>query len=188
MCRCLQPGVSVRITRSSLALTLTAILALVGCSRHVFEPVPSSPEAILAFRLRTLERGRMVRIQLVDGSRAEGEVVAAGPDLVVLGRVDGIDTVAAEAVSAIWMQRAGAGRTVGRTAVGAALSMAIVLVFAYGVSELTDPGYETDQIPLWYLAPLVAKAAFAGGVLGAAAYASSPAWNPIYPMSPGGRP
>ena len=178
-----------RLPRPLLLATLTtAPLALAGCSRLVFEPVPSTPEAILAFRLRTLEEGRVVRIQHLDGSLAEGKVVEPGPERAILVTEAGRDTIPAREVGSIWVGRAEIGPAVARSALGAGLGAAIVIAMAYGVAGLGGPDDFDNAYPIWYFAPLVAKWALAGGVFGAVVNASSPAWNRVYPTPPGGRP
>lgn len=172
----------------TLVLLPAALAALAGCSGLVFESMPGTPEALLAFKLRTLEPGRTVRIQRMDGSTVEGRAVDPAPGRAVLDIGPGRDTVAADAVAMIWVERAAAGRSIGRSALGAALGAAAILAFAYGAYELSGPEPTDETIPLWYLAPLVAKVAFAGGVFGAVVHAASPAWNQVYPVPPGARP
>jgi hypothetical protein len=143
----------VRVARSLTPVLLPAALAaLAGCSGLVFESMPATPGAVLAFKLRTLEAGRTVRIQRVDASMVEGRVVEPGPGRAIVETGSGRDTVDAE---------------------------------AYELSG-AEPAGET--VPLWYLAPLVAKAALAGGVFGALIHAASPAWNQVYPVPAGARP
>ena len=172
----------------TLILIPAALAVLAGCSGLVFESMPSSPEAVLAFKLRTLEPGRTVRIQRMDGSLVEGRVVDPAPARAILEREDGRDTVAANAVGTVWLARAPAGRSIGRSALGAALGASAVLAFAYATYELSGADAWDDAVPIWYLAPLVAKAAFAGGVFGAVVHAASPAWNQVYPVPAGARP
>ena len=172
----------------TLILIPAALAVLAGCSGLVFESMPSSPEAVLAFKLRTLEPGRTVRIQRMDGSLVEGRVVDPAPARAILEREDGRDTVAAHAVGTVWLERAPAGRSIGRSALGAALGAAAVLAFACATYELSGVDAWDGAVPLWYLAPLVAKAAFAGGVFGAVVHAASPAWNQVYPVPAGARP
>lgn len=176
------------LTLFLLPAALAALAALAGCSGLVFESMPGTPEAVLAFKLRTLEPGRTVRIQRMDGSTVEGRVVDPAPVQAILESETGRDTVAAEAVGTIWLERAPAGRSIGRSALGAALGVAAVLAFAYGAYELSGAESGGDTVPLWYLAPLVAKAAVAGGIFGAAVHAASPAWSQVYPGLPGPRP
>jgi hypothetical protein len=179
-----------RFGRSHLiAALLAGGSVLAGCSRHAFEPVPSSPEAILAFKLRTLIPGRTIRIQRIDGSLAEGKVVVAAPDHVVLAGEEGRDSIAAMAVGTIWQRRGNALASIAKTTLGAALGAAILLGFAYGAGELGDSNVGDGDIPVWYLAPrVVGTAAGAGTIFGAVIYASSPEWNPIYPIPAGSRP
>ena len=178
-----------RVTRSlTLVLLPAALAALAGCSGLVFESMPGSPGAVLAFKLRTLEPGRTVRIQRIDGSLVEGRVVDPAPARAILETEHGRDTVAAQAVGTIWLERAPAGRSIGRSAFGAALGAALVLAFAYATYELSGADSWGDAVPLWYLAPLMAKAAFAGGVFGAVVHAASPAWNQVYPVPARARP
>ena len=172
----------------TLILIPAALAVLAGCSGLVFESMPSSPEAVLAFKLRTLEPGRTVRIQRIDGSLVEGRVVDPAPARAILETEHGRDTVAAQAVGTIWLERAPAGRSIGRSAFGAALGAALVLAFAYATYELSGADSWGDAMPLWYLAPLMAKAAFAGGVFGAVVHAASPAWNQVYPVPARARP
>ena len=82
--------------------TATALcLTLPGCAASAFEPVPATPEAILAFRLRTLPRGRLVRIQRMDGTVTEGTVISTAADHVVLARETRTDTLGAASVAVI---------------------------------------------------------------------------------------
>jgi hypothetical protein len=178
-----------RVARSTqLAILSAGLLAVPACSRHVFEPVPSTPEAVLAFRLRTLHPGRTIRIQRIDGWLSEGTVVTAGADQVVLAHASGADTVAATSVGIIWQRRGAVGPTVGRTALGAALGVAIVLAVALGASELDD-SMSLDEGLLWFAAPrLIASAAYAGGIFGTVVHLSAPEWSRIYPIPAGTRP
>jgi hypothetical protein len=179
----------VRVVRSlTLVLLPVALTALAGCSGLVFESMPGTPEAVLAFKLRTLEPGRGVRIQRLDGSMVEGRVVEPAPGRAILETELGQDTVAAEAVGAIWLERAPVGRSVGRSALGAALGVAAVIAFLYGAYELSGADAYGDTGPIWYLTPLVAKAAVAGGVFGAVVHAASPGWYQVYPVPAGARP
>ena len=178
-----------RVGRSlTLVLLPAALAALAGCSGLVVESMPDTPEAVLAFKLRTLEPGRTVRVQRLDGSLVEGRVVEPAPGWAILETDTGRDTVAAEAVGTLWLERAPAGRSVGRSALGAALGVAAVVAFAYGAYELSGAEPAGETVPLWYLAPLVAKAALAGGVFGALIHAASPAWNQVYPVPARARP
>jgi len=179
----------VRVARSLTQVLLPAALAaLAGCSGMVFESMPATPEAVLAFKLRTLEAGRTVRIQRVDGSMVEGRAVEPAPGRAIVETGSGRDTVDAEAVGTVWLERAPVARSVGRSALGAALGVAAVVAFAFGAYELSGADPYGDTVPVWYLAPLVAKAAFAGGVFGAVVHVASPPWNQVYPVLPGARP
>ena len=175
-----------RVARSLTLVLLAAALA--GCSGLVFESMPATPEAVLAFKLRTLEPGRTVRIQRLNGSMVGGRVVEPAPDRAILETDTGRDTVAAEAVGTVWLERAPVGRSVGRSALGAALGVAAVVAFLYGAYELSGADSYGETVPIWYLAPLVGKAAIAGGVFGAVVHAASPAWTQVYPVPAGARP
>lgn len=178
-----------RIGRSTqLAILSAGLVAVPACSRHVFEPVPSTPEAVLAFRLRTLPPGRMIRIRRTDGSLSEGTVASSRPDQVVVTHATGADTVAATSVGTIWQRRGAVGPTVGRTALGAALGVAVVLAVALGAAELDD-SMSLDDGLFWFAAPrLIASAAFAGGIFGTVVHLSAPEWSRIYPIPPGTSP
>ncbi len=162
------------------------LLLLSSCSASAFEPLPATPEAILAFRLRTLQPGRVIRIERMDRSVTEGRVLTAETGRVVLAGAARVDTVEARSVAVVWQRRDSPGSTIGKTALRAALGAGVVVALLLGVQELEG---ESLDVPVGYLAAfVVGKAAAAGTVLGAVAYASAPEWSRIYPIPAGSRP
>lgn len=159
-----------------------------ACSRHVFEPLPATPEALLAFKLRTLPPGEVVRVQRMGDQWTEGRVVASGDDSVVVAPDSGGPVVIrASEVSQIYRQRPPAGPTIARVTGSGALIGAVLgglLLISSRISDSPEDDYSVFPVLAW----LASRGAAAGLVFGAVVQAASPEWIQTYPIPPGSRP
>ena len=171
-----------------VVLLVPLVVGAAACSRHVFEPLPATPEALLAFKLRTLPPGEVVRVERAGEQWTEGRVVASGDDSVVVAAdTGGPVVIRASEVTRIYRQRPPAGPTIARVTGGGALVGVLlggVLLISSRISDSPDDDYSVFPVLAW----LASRGAAAGLVFGGVVHAASPEWIQTYPVPPGSRP